>query len=167
PILTLMNAYAADSGVGVAPAFVTMGLIYFAFMLVGAAFVKVPAPGWAPAGWTAPAKPKALVTTGNIHVNEAMKTRAFWLVWIVLCVNVTAGIGVLGQASVMSQEMVGVSAAAAAGFVGLLSLANMGGRFFWASLSDVIGRRTTYSTFFVLGIALYAAVPTLAQLGVA
>jgi MFS family permease len=165
--VSLMNAYATPDSVGVAPAFVTMGLIYLAFMLVGAFTVKVPADGWAPAGWTAPVRPKALVTSGNVDANTAIRTRAFWLVWVVLCVNVTAGIGVLGQASVMSQEMVGVSAAAAAGFVGLLSLANMGGRFAWASLSDIIGRRTTYSIFFTLGIVLYAAVPSLASLGVA
>ena len=165
--VSLMNTYATPDSVGVAPAFVTMGLIYLAFMLVGAFTVKVPADGWAPAGWVAPVRPKALVTSGNVDANTAIRTRAFWLVWVVLCVNVTAGIGVLGQASVMSQEMVGVSAAAAAGFVGLLSLANMGGRFVWASLSDIIGRRTTYSIFFTLGVVLYAAVPSLASLGVA
>lgn len=163
----LMNAYATPDRVGVAPTFVTMGLVYFVFMMVGAFNVKVPAEGWAPAGWTAPAQPRKLVTAANVHVNTAMRTRAFWLVWVVLCMNVSAGIGVLGQASVMSQEMVGVTAGAAAGFVGLLSLANMGGRFFWASLSDRIGRKTTYSIFFILGVVLYASIPSLARVGVA
>jgi MFS family permease len=163
----LMNAYATPDRVGVAPTFVTMGLIYFVFMMVGAFNVKVPAEGWAPAGWTAQVQPRKLVTAANVHVNTAMRTRAFWLVWVVLCMNVSAGIGVLGQASVMSQEMVGVTAGAAAGFVGLLSLANMGGRFFWASLSDRIGRKTTYSIFFILGLVLYASIPSLARVGVA
>ncbi len=165
--VNLMNAFSGPGSVGVAATFVTMGLIYLVFMMVGAFAVRVPAEGWSPAGWTAPAAPRRLQTTRNVHVDVAIRTRAFWLVWAVLCLNVTAGIGVLGQASVMSQEMVGVSAAAAAGFVGLLSLANMLGRFFWASLSDVIGRKATYSTFFILGLLLYAAVPTLAGWGVA
>jgi len=102
-----------------------------------------------------------------VHVDEAIKTRQFWLVWLVLCLNVTAGIGVLGQASPMIQEMFPgvITAGAAAGFVGLLSLANMLGRFFWSSLSDLIGRRRTYMAFFLLGAALYASVPTTGRIG--
>ena len=88
-----------------------------------------------------------------MYVYQALKTPQFWLIWIVLCLNVTAGIGVLGQASAMSQEMFPgrVTAAAAGGFVGLLSIFNMAGRFFWASTSDYIGRKNTYFVFFVLG----------------
>jgi MFS family permease len=102
-----------------------------------------------------------------VHVDEALRTRQFWLLWLVLCLNVTAGIGVLGQASPMIQEMFPgvITAAAAAGFVGLLSLANMSGRFLWSTLSDVIGRRRTYMIFFVLGAALYASVPTTGRIG--
>jgi MFS family permease len=100
-------------------------------------------------------------------VNDAMKTRQFWLLWGILCLNVTAGIGVLGQASAMIQEMFPgvITAAAAAGFVGLLSLFNMGGRFVWASTSDYIGRRATYMIFFALGLVLYAFVPTSGRMG--
>jgi MFS family permease len=136
-------------------------VIYFCFMMVGAALVRVPAPGWKPEGWVAPAQPKKLVTTKNVYVYEALKTPQFWLIWWVLCLNVTAGIGVLGQASAMSQEMFAgrVTPATAAGFVGLMSLFNMAGRFFWASTSDYIGRKNTYFTFFVLGAVLYAFVP--------
>ncbi len=96
-----------------------------------------------------------------MYVYQALKTPQFWLIWIVLCMNVTAGIGVLGQASAMSQEMFPgrVTAAAAGGFVGLLSIFNMAGRFFWASTSDYIGRKNTYFVFFVLGFVLYALVP--------
>ena len=96
-----------------------------------------------------------------MFVYQALKTPQFWLIWWVLCLNVTAGIGVLGQASAMSQEMFPghITAAAAAGFVGLMSLFNMGGRFFWASVSDYIGRKNTYFVFFVLGFVLYATVP--------
>jgi MFS family permease len=107
------------------------------------------------------------VTHANVDVNTALSTPQFWLLWGVLCLNVTAGIGVLGQASPMIQEMFGgrVSAAAAAGFVGLLSLFNMLGRLFWASMSDYMGRKPTYTVFFLLGIVLYALVPTLGRLG--
>ena len=108
-----------------------------------------------------PAQPKKLITTNHVFVYQALKTPQFWLIWWVLCLNVTAGIGVLGQASAMSQEMFPgrITAAAAAGFVGLMSLFNMGGRFFWASVSDYIGRKNTYFVFFALGFVLYATVP--------
>ena len=157
----LMHMFATPTQVGVAEAFVVMGIVYFCFMLVGAAIVRVPAPGWKPAGYVAPVQPKKLVTTRDVYVYQALKTPQFWLIWLVLCLNVTAGIGVLGQASAMSQEMFPgrVTAATAGGFVGLLSIFNMGGRFFWASTSDFIGRKNTYFVFFVLGIVLYSLVP--------
>jgi MFS family permease len=129
--------------------------------------VRVPAEGWKPAGWTPPAKPPRLVTEAHVAVDVAWRTPQFWLLWIVLCMNVTAGIGVIGQASPMIQEIFAgrVTAATAASFVGLISLFNMIGRFFWASTSDHIGRRYTYMIFFALGILLYASVPTLGRLG--
>jgi MFS family permease len=138
-----------------------LGIVYMAFMLVGSAIVRIPAPGWRPAGYVAPAQPKKLVTTKDVYVYDALKTPQFWLIWWVLCLNVTAGIGVIGQASAMSQEIFPghITAAAAGGFVGLLSLFNMGGRFFWASISDYIGRKNTYFVFFALGVLLYATVP--------
>ncbi len=157
----LMHLFATPTHVGVAETFLVMGIVYFCFMLVGAAIVRVPAPGWKPAGYVAPAQPKKLISTRDVYVYQALKTPQFWLIWLVLCLNVTAGIGVLGQASAMSQEMFPgrVTAAAAGGFVGLLSIFNMGGRFFWASTSDFIGRKNTYFVFFVLGIVLYSLVP--------
>jgi MFS family permease len=136
-------------------------------MLVGASIVRLPAPGWKPEGYVPPAQPKKLVTTKDVYVYQALKTPQFWLIWIVLCMNVTAGIGVLGQASAMSQEMFPgrVTAAAAGGFVGLLSIFNMAGRFFWASTSDHIGRKNTYFVFFALGFVLYALVPYFGGVG--
>jgi len=165
--LILMNHFKTAASNGIVGAFVSMGAIYFAFMMIGALVVRVPADGWLPAGWKPAAHPQELVTTANVHVDTASKTPQFWLIWGVLCLNVTAGIGVISQASPMIQEMFAgrVTAAAAAGFVGLLSLFNMGGRFLWATISDYIGRRNTYTIFFVLGIALYAAVPTIGRLG--
>src|SRR5262245_8607653 len=156
----LMQVFSTPTHVGVAETFLVLGLVYFCFMTVGAAIVRLPPPGWAPAGYVAPAEPPKLVTTNNVHVDEALKTPQFYLLWWVLCLNVTAGIGVLGQASAMIQEMFQgrVTAVAAAGFVGLLSLFNMAGRFIWASSSDYMGRRNTYMVFFLLGILLYAAV---------
>jgi len=157
----LMHLFATPTHVGVAETFLVMGIVYFCFMLVGAAIVRVPPPGWKPAGYVAPAQPKKLISTRDVYVYQALKTPQFWLIWLVLCLNVTAGIGVLGQASAMSQEMFPgrVTAATAGGFVGLLSIFNMGGRFFWASTSDFIGRKNTYFVFFVLGIVLYSLVP--------
>jgi MFS family permease len=137
-------------------------------MLGGAFGYRVPAPGWKPQGWVEPPqKANTLVTRNHVTPGSAVRTRQFWLLWVVLCFNVTAGIGVLGQASAMIQEVFKgtITASAAAGFVGLLSLFNMGGRFLWASLSDKIGRKATYACFFTLGTALYALVPLTGRLG--
>jgi len=163
----LMAQFSTPTHVGVAETFITLGVIYFCFMSVGSIIVRIPAPGWKPAGWTAPAQPKKLVTTNNVYVYRALKTPQFWLIWWVLCLNVTAGIGVLGQASAMIQEMFPgkVTVIAASGFVGLMSLFNMGGRYCWATLSDYIGRKNTYAVFFVLGTILYLLVPQTGEAG--
>ncbi|HET7594368.1 MAG TPA: OFA family MFS transporter, partial [Stellaceae bacterium] len=163
----LMGKFSTPTHVGVAETFLVLGAVYFCFMMVGAAIVRIPAPAWQPEGYVAPAEPRKLITTEDVHVYQALKTPQFWLIWWVLCLNVTAGIGVLGQASAMSQEMFPgrVTAIAASGFVGLMSLFNMGGRFFWASMSDYLGRKNTYFVFFALGTALYAAVPYTGELG--
>jgi MFS family permease len=176
----LMKYYATPTSVGVWQAILTMAIIYFVFMMGGAFGYRLPASGWKPKGWTPPASAGSndMITTRNVHVNEAPKTPQFWLIWAVLCLNVTAGIGVIGMASPMLQEvfagqLIGVDvkfndltlaqkgtiAAIAAGFTGLISLFNIGGRFVWASLSDYIGRKATYYTFFLLGIAMYASAP--------
>ena len=149
----LMQKFATPTHVGVAETFIGLGVIYLIFMWVGAAIVRVPAPGWQPEGYTPPVQASKLITTNDVYVYDAIKTPQFWLIWGVLCLNVTAGIGVLGQASAMSQEMFPgkVTAVAAAGFVGRPSLFNMLGRFFWASTSDFIGRKNTYFCFFVIG----------------
>jgi MFS family permease len=163
----LMAKFSTPTHVGVAETFIAMGVIYFCFMMVGAAIVRVPAPGWKPAGYTPPVVAQKLITKNDVYVYDAIKTPQFWLIWWVLCLNVTAGIGVLGQASAMTQEMFPghVSPVAAAGFVGLLSLFNMAGRFFWASTSDIIGRKNTYFCFFVIGTVLYALVPWTGSIG--
>jgi MFS family permease len=163
----LMKHFSTAISNGVLETFVTMGVIYFMFMMIGVFSVRVPADDWKPAGWVASAHPKKLVTTEHVAVDVAWRTPQFWLLWVVLCMNVTAGIGVLSQASPMIQEIFAgrVTPIVAASFVGLLSLFNMGGRFFWATTSDYIGRRNTYMVFFVLGILLYASVPTLGHIG--
>ena len=170
----LMNRFATDTSVGVAPTLFTMGIIYFVFMMFGVFTVRVPPENWKPAGYVAPTSSRKLVTNANVDADTAVRTPQFWLLFAVLCLNVTAGIGVLGQASVMIQEMfseasvgqaTAVTAAAAAGFVGLLSLFNMAGRFLWSSVSDYIGRKNTYSIFFVLGAILYFLVPTFGNQG--
>jgi len=176
--VALIKHYSTPTFVGVAPTMLTMGFLYLVFMLVGVFLVRVPAEGWAPAGYVAATNVRGkMITTRNVLVGQAVKTQQFWLLWVVLFVNVTAGIGVLGQASLMIQEMfpgkfphidpvqTAASAAAAAGFVGLLSIFNMGGRIFWASMSDFMGRKATYAIFFTLGILLYASIPAIGKAG--
>ena len=181
----LMQHFASPTGVGVWQTFLVLGAIYFVFMVGGALGYRVPREGWKPAGWTPPAaSANAMITHRHVHLDVAWKTPQFWLLWAVLCLNVSAGIGVIGVASPMLQEVFGGRligldipfgqldaaqktqiAAIAAGFTGLLSLCNIGGRFGWASFSDKIGRKATYAVFFILGIGLYAAVPTTAHMG--
>lgn len=163
----LMDKFRTASSMGVMETFVAMGLIYGVFMLFGVLTVRIPPPGWKPEGYVPPAQPKKLVTHANVEVGKAWCTPQFWMLWVVLCMNVTAGIGVLGQASPMIQEMFPgrISASAAAGFVGLLSLFNLVGRFFWSSLSDLLGRKRTYMIYFILGTILYALVPTFGRMG--
>jgi MFS family permease len=181
----LINYFKTPTSVGVWETFATMGVIYFVFMMIGAFAYRVSPSGWQPAGWTPPSEKKTMISEHHVHLNNAHKTPQFWLIWWVLCLNVSAGIGVIGMASPMLQEifagkLIGMPdltfsqlsteqktaiAAIAAGFAGLLSLFNIGGRVFWASLSDYIGRKNTYFTFFILGIVLYALAPTFAAMG--
>ena len=176
----LMKHFQTPTSVGVWETFVCLAIIYFIFMVCGAFGYRVPPTGWKPAGWTVPAKVEgnAMITKGHVHVSRVWGIPQFWLVWWVLCLNVTAGIGIIGMASPMLQEifagdLIGVHvkfndlnalqkgqiAAIAAGFTGLLSLFNIGGRFAWATVSDYIGRKATYYTFLILGIVLYASAP--------
>jgi MFS family permease len=163
----LMSRFHTATHIGVAETFIVLGVVYFFFMIVGSIIVRIPAPGWKPAGYVAPATSRKLISQNDVYVYDALKTPQFWLIWWVLCLNVTAGIGVLGQASAMSQEMFPghITPVAAAGFVGLMSLFNMGGRFCWASISDYIGRRNTYFVFMLLGFALYCTVPYTGSIG--
>ena len=165
--LLLMAHFRTATSPGVMETFVTMGVIYFMFMMIGVYAVRVPAVDWKPAGWVAPVKPRPLVTEAHVAVDVAWKTRQFWLLWTVLCMNVTAGIGVLGQASPMIQEIFSgrVTPEAAGSFVGLLSLFNMGGRFVWATcpITSAAATPTSCSS----GWASYSirAVPTLGHIG--
>ena len=182
----LMKNFASPTDVGVMQTFIVMALVYFVFMLGGAFGYRVPPTGWKPEGWV----PKAadvsntMITQRHVHVKKVWGIPQFWLVWLVLCMNVSAGIGVIGMASPMLQEvfggnLIGVAkkfgeldkvqlatiAGVAAGFTALLSLFNIGGRFFWASLSDKLGRKVTYVVFFVLGGVLYFSIPGSAAAG--
>jgi MFS family permease len=159
--IKLMAYFRSPQDVGVAKTFLVMGALYFLLMMFGVFAIRVPREGWKPENWTAPVKEQKLVTTHRVDVNTAFRTPQFWLLWIVLCTNVTAGIGILEQASPMIQELFkgAIGPVAAGGFVGLLSLFNMAGRFFWASTSDFIGRKPTYFIFFSLGAVLYFLLP--------
>jgi MFS family permease len=159
--IKLMAHFRTPTDVGVGKTFLVMGTIYFIFMMFGVFTIRVPREGWKPEGWVPSAKPNEMITSHNVEVNTAFRTPQFWLLWIVLCTNVTAGIGIIEQASPMIQDLFkgAIGPVAAGGFVGLLSLFNMGGRFFWSSLSDGIGRKTTYFIFFALGAVLYFLLP--------
>ncbi|MBC7434512.1 MAG: OFA family MFS transporter [Bdellovibrionales bacterium] len=181
----LMKKFSTPTSVGVMETFVVMALGYFVFMIGGAFGYRVPPTGWKPAGWTPPAaSANAMITQRHVHVKKVWGIPQFWLIWMVLCMNVSAGIGVIGMASPMLQEVFGGSligvarkfgeldktqlaaiAAVAGGFAALLSLFNIGGRFFWASLSDKLGRKMTYVVFFVLGGLMYASLPASAGAG--
>jgi len=181
----LMNYFKTPTNVGVWQTFLAMAAIYFVFMMIGAFRYRLPPTGWRPDGWTPPPATNTMITQHQVHLRDAHKTPQFWLIWWVLTLNVSAGIGVIGMASPMLQEifagkLIGhpelafnaldasqkvAIATIAAGFAGLLSLFNIGGRFFWASLSDYIGRKNTYYTFFVLGIICYLLMPWSANAG--
>jgi MFS family permease len=182
----LMKSFASPTDVGVWQTFAVMGALYLVVMMLGAISYRIPATGWMPEGWTPPANTKtnAMITPHHVHVKKVWGIPQFWLVWMVLTMNVSAGIGVIGMASPMLQEVFGGSligvpakfgeldktqltaiAGVAAGFAALLSLFNIVGRFFWASLSDKLGRKLTYTVFFVLGGALYFSIPASAGAG--
>ncbi len=182
----LMKRFATPTSVGVWESFLALAAIYFAFMMLGAFSYRVPPSGWKPAGWSPPesAAGNGMIAKGHVHVDRAWRTPQFWLLWGILCLNVSAGIGVIGMASPLLQEifggrLIGIDArfgdlnpaqlaeiaTVAAAFTGLLSLFNIGGRFFWASLSDYIGRKATYFVFFVLGCLLYYSAPSLGRAG--
>lgn len=167
----LLNAYdpasaapgAVASGDAVGKLFLTLAVVYFAYMLFGAFTIKVPPPGWAPAGFDpAAVRSHALITTGQVRAASAIRTPQFWLLWVALFCNVTAGIGILEQAAPMIQDFFRqpggkslVAASVAGGFVGLLSIGNMAGRFVWSATSDKIGRKRMYMGYLGVGAVLY------------
>jgi len=185
----LIKFFGGPESVGVWQTFLVLAAIYFVFMMLGAFAYRVPPAGWAPEGWQSNQAGARTTggwrnTTRSQTVAQACKTRQFWLLWLVLCLNVSAGIGVIGMASPMLQEIfagrllgeetsfeqldaaqLGRVAAMGAGFTGLLSLFNIAGRFFWSTLSDRLGRKTTYGLFFLVGAVLYAAAPGVGHAG--
>jgi MFS family permease len=153
----LMAHFKSATSGGVSESFLVMAICYFAMMIFGAFIVRVP-----PADWKVvetARKPARPLSSHSVTADVAIKTPQFWLLWAVLCLNVTAGIGILGQAALMCQDMFGVSPAVAGGFAGLLSIFNMGGRFLWSSASDFTGRKVIYAVYFLLGCALYLLIP--------
>ena len=162
--LALMQHFSSPTDTGVVPTFLVMGTIYLVVMLIGAFTVRIPPEGWQPTAGQS-ITPAGKLTQRSVHADQAIKTPQFYLLWIMLCFNVTAGIGILGKASDMLQDMFAVSAAAGSTFVLVLSISNMLGRFLWSSMSDYIGRRATYAIFFGIGMTLYGCLPTLARFG--
>ena len=173
----LMNHFRTPTNLGVETTFIVMGAAYFLFMLFGAFIIRVPAPGWAPAGHDPSKQTRKIVTTADVSTADAMRAPQFYLLWLVLVCNTTAGIGILEQAAPMVQEMFPkgfpqlpaaakvASAAAAAGFVGVISLFNLLGRFFWASSSDYVGRKTTVAIFLGVNAVMFWLIPIAGQAG--
>ena len=188
PLATkLMTYFATATSVGVWQTFVALAAIYFVFMLGGSLGYRVPPVGWLPANWTPPpVKKNTMIASRHVHLNNAHKTPQFWLLWLVLCMNVSAGIGIIGAAAPMLQEtfsgaligqagvgfaeikkdlvLTAAAASVAAGFVGLISIFNILGRFAWATSSDKLGRQRTYYIFFILGAAMYCSMTYMAGL---
>ena len=156
-----LNVFLMDR-IGIARAVIVLGVVYLVIMLIGARILRRPPEGWKPAGWNPPEK---IARQKSLTRNAALKTPQFYLLWGILFINVTAGIGILAQASPMMQDMFRKTPAEAAAVVSLISIFNAGGRFFWASLSDYIGRRNTYTTFFVVQLGLFLLIPKLAASG--
>ncbi len=165
----LMKHFQNGANTGAGQALVTMAAIYTFFMLWAAVMIRVPAEGWNPEGYVAGQQSRPMITNARVAVDTAWRTPQFWLLWIVLCMNVSAGIGVLGRAADMFQDMFlgaavsdaqkTANAAIGAGFAGLLSISNLGGRFIWSSISDRTGRKAVYCVYFILGAVLYAMLP--------
>ncbi|MDQ2708543.1 MAG: OFA family MFS transporter [Actinomycetota bacterium] len=166
---TMLKAFGATGSdpqaSGIAQTFLVHGVVYAVFMSMGWLLIRVPRPDWQPAGWDPTGthrRPLELI--GNVSAKNAIKTPQFWLLWVVLCFNVTAGIGILERAAPVYQDFFRGSAAApvvataAAGFVAILSLANMLGRIIWSSTSDLIGRKNAYRTYLGAGALLYLAI---------
>ncbi len=154
-----LNVYFMDRLGGVAKAVIGLGAIYLVIMLVGAAILRRPPEGWRPEGWVPAASTKKMVSNHSVSRNDAVSTVQFYLLWAILFINVTAGIGILAQASPMMQDLFQKTPREAAAVVSLISLFNAGGRFFWASSSDYIGRRNTYTLFFAVQFILFLLIP--------
>jgi len=159
-----LNVFFMDR-LGVAGTVGLLGVVYFGVMLAGSRLMVSPPPGWTPPGWTPPLRVHRLISTRSVTRNEALRTPQFYLLWTILFINVTAGIGILAQASPMMQDMFGRTPLEAGAIVSIISLFNAGGRFAWASASDLIGRRNTYTIFFVAQLALFLLIPGLAARG--
>ncbi|HEX7169662.1 MAG TPA: OFA family MFS transporter, partial [Rubrobacter sp.] len=165
----LLSAYASNPVDAIVPSFLTLGVIYLVAMMIGAFVVRLPAEGWQPEGYTPPTEEETgdLETTANVSANSAIRTPQFWLLWTVLFCNVTAGIGLLEQAAPMIQDFFTVATAAAAGFVGLLALANMAGRIGWSTTSDYIGRKPIYMVYLGGGTLMYFLLASFGQTSLA
>ena len=159
-----LNVFFMDL-VGVAPTVVALGAVYLLVMLAGSRLMESPPPGWKPAGWTPPATTNPMIAERSVTRNEAIRTPQFYLLWGILFINVTAGIGILAQASPMMQDMFKRTPLEAGAVVSIISIFNAGGRFLWATGSDYIGRRNTYTIFFVTQFVLFLLIPGLSASG--
>ncbi len=162
----LITAPAAEyliSGVGVLKTLAILGIDYLIMVVLGASIMRNPPEGWLPKGWQPSAKQQDQLHARNYTLKEALSTWQWYVLWAMLFLNVTAGISIISQASPMAQEISGVSAAAGAGMVGIISIANGAGRLLWAWFSDAVGRRNVFLIMFLLQAALFFLLPSLRQ----
>jgi len=149
--------------VGVSSTFYILGSIYFIIMFTAAQYLANPPEGYMPAHFTAAinaGKKKLKEDLVNITRDEAMKTARFYGLWIMLFINVTCGIAIISVASPLLQEVIGISALAAASAVGLMGIFNGAGRIMWASVSDYLTRPVVFILFFVTQIIAFYLLTT-------
>ncbi len=148
--------------VGVLKTFAILGVAYFVAVTVPAFFMTDPPPGYVPAGWTPSAAQKKQRSTREYTLGEALRSWQWYALWTLLFLNTSAGISIISQAAPMAQEITGVTAAVAAGMVGIISIGNGAGRFLWAWLSDLIGRRWVFLLMFLIQSVIFWIMPGVA-----
>jgi OFA family oxalate/formate antiporter-like MFS transporter len=158
-LVTAPVATALIGSMGVLQTFAILGIVYGVLVVVSALFMRKAPEGYRPAGWSPGAAATAQSAATQYSLGEALKTWQWYALWAMLFLNVTAGISLISQAAPMAQEITGVSALAAAGVVGILSIGNGAGRLLWAWLSDAIGRRWVFLAMFLIQAVAFATLP--------
>jgi OFA family oxalate/formate antiporter-like MFS transporter len=143
---------------GVPATFMILGVAYFTLVVLAAQFYRNPPENWRPDRSRSLA-PLSGDFSSDFKVVAAMRTPQFWALWLMLFLNVSAGIMIISQASPLAQQHVHMTPGGAAGIVGLISMFNGAGRVFWAWVSDGIGRARVYVLLYGIQAAVLFALP--------